>query len=246
MRTGGFGNRLSSTRCAGWFLGRALRVLFACIIVAGAVDGTASAETCRLDSLSYRSDDTMLYIDFLLPMAALKSKELQAALDDNGLTIECVISIEVQRSQKFGSEVVSKKPILRTIKYSKWYSEYNLEEASKEIFTSASYYESMNRFRRFTRIPVIELCFLDPDQNHRVSLEMTVRGRPSAQDRSGGATKLAGMVPDAQGKAIADIAKLWRKKGDFFSVALESQEFTIETLKRLLSPAPSARGGKNP
>ena len=143
MRTGGFGNRLSSTRCAGRLLGRALRVLFACIIVAGAMDGTASAATYQLDSLSYQSDDTMLYIDFLLPMAALKSKELQAALDDNGLTIECVISIEVQRSQKFGSEVVSKKPILRTIKYSKWYNEYNLEEGVEGDFHRAP--ATMNR-----------------------------------------------------------------------------------------------------
>ena len=54
------------------------------------------------------------------------------------------------------------------------------------------------------------------------------------------------MVPGAQGKAIADVAKLLRKKGDFFSVVLESQEFNIETLQRLLAPAPAARGGRNP
>ena len=184
----------------------------------------------------------MLFVDFLLPMAALKSKELQAALDDNGLTIECSISIEVQRSR----ELVSKKPILRTMKYSKWYEEYNLEETSKEIFTSASYYESMNRFRRFTHIPVIELCFLEPAQNHKVTLEIKVRARPPAQGQSGAAVKLAGMVPGAQGKPIGDVAKLLSKKGDFFSITLESQEFNIETLQRLLSPARAAGGGKSP
>ena len=189
----------------------------------------------------------MLYINFLLPIAVLKSKELQAALDDNGLTIECSISIEVQRSKKFGSDVVSKKPILRTIKYSKWYDEYSLEETSKEILTSASYYESMNRFRRFAHVPVIELGILDPAQSYKVSLEIKVRARPPAQDQTGGAVELAGMVTGAQGKAIAaDVAKLWRKKGDIFSVTSESQEFNIETLQRLLSPARAATGGKNP
>ena len=117
-------------------------------------------------------------------------------------------------AEPFGSEVRSKKPILRTIKYSKWYSKYDLEEASKEeIFTSTSYYESMNRFRRFTRIPVVD-CFLDRPES------------PSLAGNDGAGGAMGRSVREARrdggdgagirrGRRSRILQSLSRKKGNF-------------------------------
>jgi hypothetical protein len=192
-----------------------------------AFPGTARvALASELDSLLYHADDAVLRVDFMLPVSVVNNVGIEEALDDHGLTVECMVTVEVHKWLRFGRDLVVKNPVVRTLRYSKFYDEYILTESGREPSIEDSYYKSLDRFRRLTAVPVIDLYLLEPGEAYTVSLEVRVRALPKSTRDQGGGPQVTqmGFVPPAS--IFKDIAKEWRKKGDLIHVEYESPKFT--------------------
>jgi hypothetical protein len=213
--------------------------LAACSI--GLLIAADNAVAYELDSLFYRVDQTALCINFMLPIAVVKSPEIEQALDDHSLTVQCLVALEVRRSHRFKNDVVIKSAVIRELRYSKFNDEYVLTEKGKEVSVSNSYYTSLDRLRRFATVPVIDLYLLEPDESYTVVLDIRVRAGPSAHRAQSPGKSLAGIgVEQATSQAYPDlgIIDLFKKRRDFAHIEYESGKFAAGALPRPMFSGP--------
>jgi hypothetical protein len=184
-----------------------------------------------LDSLASRTDGGTLVVSFLVPRGELKSAGIEHILDDLGLEAECRVSLEVRKSgrfAKFGGGSFTKTVVVRTLRYSRWYDEYVLSENAREILTDRSYYKSLEQFRRFVDLSVVDLGILDPGEEYVVHLELSVRPRPPSQTQTRSSVNVAGV------NEVGELAKqgydFMRKKADLFHLELESRHFASDAV----------------
>jgi hypothetical protein len=188
------------------------------------------AAASDLDSLLYKSDDSMLYVDFMLPVSAVSGTGIETALDEHGLTVECLVTIEVRKPRRLGHDLVVKSPIVRTLRYSKFYDEYILSERGSEPSINSSYYKSLDMFRRFTAVEVIDLYLLEAGEDYTVVLDVRIRAVPAITRDQDPGKSLAGMGLVAPGSVLPDVIKEWQKKGAFVHIEYESSRFTASDL----------------
>lgn len=182
----------------------------------------AAAPACRaqsLDSLASHLDGGGLLVGFSLPLHSLRTAGIEKALDEQGLSVECEMSVEVRKKEGLLSRTVVKALVRRALSYSRWYDEYVLSENSREVATCKSYYTTLDRFRRFSNLKVADMGTLDPGQEYTVRIEVSlVTGMP-AQRPGGASPSLAGIG------AAKDLLELFKGKGRLLSIKIESATF---------------------
>jgi hypothetical protein len=180
-----------------------------------AIPGSAQ----ELDSLQCSVQDGMITAGFLLPIPALKLAGMDEALDEKGLQVECWVSLEVKKSGLLRSSTLAKTVTKRILSYSRWYDEYLVMEKSQEIFSSPSYYKSLDFYRRYSDLVGTDVSVLESDGEYRVVLEVKVSLRMPDDGSEGGMLNLAGFG------LSGELMKLVKSKGEVLSVKVESEEF---------------------
>ena len=181
----------------------------------------AAVPPCRgqgLDSLNSHEEGGSLFIGFAIPIQSLREARLDDALEERGLSVDCVVSTEVRKKERFGHRMVVREVVRRTLSYSRWYEEYVLTENAREIATQKSYYASLDRFRRFTMLHVVDLGILEPGEEYTIQLEVALVPRPPSGRSGGEDVKLAGVLPK-------EMMALFRGKGSLLSIRMESPAF---------------------
>ena len=170
--------------------------LWASFAVCAALVLGGAAERClasTLDSLRSFVDAESLFIDFAVPIRSLRAARVDAALDEQGLSVDCVITTEVRKKAGFLNHTVIKNVVRRTLSYSRWYEEYVLAENAREISTHKSYYPALDRFRRFSRLRVVDLGILDPSQEYSIRLDLDLVPRLPSEKTQGRDPSFAGV-----------------------------------------------------
>ena len=195
-------------------------VLLHLALLALALVATAPACLAQgLDSLKSTVEDGSLLVRFALPVRSLRAAGIEKALDEQGLSVECEVSVEVRKKEGLLNRTVVKALVRRSLSYSRWYEEYVLSENAREVATSKSYYVTLERFRRFTRMKVADLGTLDPGQDYTVRIEVSLVPRVPAKRAAGESPTLAGV-----GMA-KDMLDLFKGKGSLLSIKIESAAF---------------------
>ena len=190
---------------------------------------TATAPACLaqgLDSLTSTMEDGSLLVGFALPVRSLKAAGIEKALDEQGLSVECEVSIEVRKKEGLLSHTVVKMLVRRALSYSRWYNEYVLSENTREVATSKSYYNTLDRFRRFSRVKVADMGTLDPGQDYTVRIEVSLVPRVPTRGTGGTTLALAGVGVGA------DMLGLFKGKGSLLSIKVESATFRPAEIPR--------------
>jgi hypothetical protein len=162
----------------------------------------AAASPCLaqdLDSLTSYVEDGTLFVTFSLPLRSLRAAKLETALEEQGLSVECGVSVEVRKREGLLGRTVVKALFRRALSKSRWYDEYVLSENAREIATSKSYYTTLDRFRRFWRLKVADLGTLDPGEVYTVRIEVSLVPRVPTRGAGGAAPALAGVGSDMLG-----------------------------------------------
>jgi len=183
---------------------------------------TAAAPACLaqgLDSLKSTMDEGNLLVGFALPVRSLRAAGIEKALDEQGLSVECEVSIEVRKKEGLLNRTVVKALVRRALSYSRWYEEYVLSENAREVATSKSYYVTLERFRRFARMKVADMGTLDPGQEYTVRIEVSLAPRVPAKRARGESPNLASLG------VAKDMLDLSKGKGSLLSIKMESAAF---------------------
>ena len=195
--------------------------------------GTPACLAQGLDSLASTMDNGSLLVGFSLPVRSLKAAGIEKALDEQGLSVECEVSIEVRKKEGLLSHTVVKMLVRRALSYSRWYNEYVLSENAREVATSKSYYTTLDRFRRFSGLRVADLGTLDPGQNYTVRIEVSLV--PRVPTRGTGST-----TPALAGVGVgADMLGLFKGRGSLLSIKVESATFRPAEVPRWSLGAPA-------
>ncbi|MCK4775082.1 MAG: DUF4390 domain-containing protein, partial [Candidatus Krumholzibacteria bacterium] len=216
------------------------------LVLAGMVDSsTCLAE--RLDSLKTYTLERAVRAGFVLPIRELKAAGIEQALDE-GLEIECRVTIEINQRgrsrlaiwRRFMRQTLTRNAWVRTLRYDQWYDEYVIEDNDEESFRHQSYYQSIDRFRRFNDLSALSLALLEPDKVYTASIEITVRRSLSNASQQASNVEVAGAAAWAETDAV--VKQSWRlmKKKDMFHIKLESQKFTSDTVPSPLFQTPES------
>jgi hypothetical protein len=160
-----------------------------------------------------------LLVGFALPVRSLRAAGIEKALDEQGLSVECEVSVEVRKKEGLLNHTVVKALVRRALSYSRWYDEYVLTENAREVATSKSYYTTLDRFRRFSRLKAADVGTLDPGQDYTVRLEVSLVPRVPAKRAGGGSPNLASLG------VAKDMLDLFKGKGSLLSIKMESAAF---------------------
>ena len=181
---------------------------------------TATAPACLaqgLDSLTSTMENGNLLVGFALPVRSLRAAGIEKALDEQGLSVDCEVSVEVRKKEGLLSRTVVKALVRRALSYSRWYDEYVLSENAREIANSKSYFTTLDRFRRFSALKVADMGTLDPGQDYTVRIEVSIVSRVPTRGTGGTTLALAGVG--------ADMLGLFKGKGSLLSIKVESATF---------------------
>ena len=193
--------------------------LFSCAVALALGASTARVSAQDLDSLRTLVEDNHLFIEFAIPVQALKAARLEVVLDEQGLNVDCIVSSEVRQRERFLPRTVVRDVVRRTLSYSRWYEEYAITESGQQTSSVKSFYSQLDRFRRFSRIRIVDLGILEPDQEYDVRLELVLVKRLPDVNRGAGEMTFGGVsVPK-------EMAELFRGKGNLFQIRLESLTF---------------------
>ncbi|UCG51644.1 MAG: hypothetical protein JSW58_15900 [Candidatus Latescibacterota bacterium] len=224
--------------CRAWLSKRLWRVG----VLSATIVGLAST-TCLgdgLDSLVTHTSDGVLSASFYLPLRDLKEAGIEKALDELALDIECRVSIEVKQRGRFRSKTFTKTTWVTTLSYSRWYDEYVIAENAEETFTHQSYYQSIDRFRRFSGIPIVNIAILEPGREYTATVDVTIRPRiPSQAHQESRVGMASAGAFDIGGELVKQGYDLMKKK-DMFHVKFDSAKFTTDAIPSPLFGEPDS------
>jgi hypothetical protein len=208
--------------------GRAVRALLGLLVPITLALGLPAAPSHAqgLDSLVSQLDAGSLFVGFSLPVRSLRAAGVEKALDEQGLSVDCEVSIEVRKKEGLLSRTVVKTLVRRSLSHSRWYDEYVLSENAREVATSKSYYGTLDRFRRFARMKVADLGTLDHGQAYTVRLEVSLVPRVAAKRASGASVVLAGVG------APQEMLELFKGRRSLLAIKVESASFTPAEVPR--------------
>jgi hypothetical protein len=190
------------------------------LVVFGTVGRVGPSWGQEPDSLKCHVQDRAIKLSFQLPVPVLKIAGIEQALEEQGLSAECMVSIEVKERGGLRSKTFVRVVNVRTLTYSRWYDEYILSENAEEILSDRSYYKTLDSYRRYDDLKIVDVGILERDKEFTVVLEVKAKLRfPDNRGDSGDFVAAGFSLP-------GELVDVFRKKGVFYSFKVESETFS--------------------